>query len=478
MPSTVDVTVRDPRTGVTRIVPGTDARDLPAVSARLRSAQADWCSRSAEARGAVLSDWAGRIEGARDDLVAALVADTGRLRESVIEVDAVIGMVRRWAAAAPALLQHPSVRDASVPGFAVHQAFVPYALVGVISPWNFPLLLSLIDTIPALAAGCAVLVKPSEVTPSFVPVLASTVTSPDGDDLDVLAFVVGGGDLGAAVVDHVDQVCFTGSVPTGRRVARQAAENMIPANLELGGKDPAIVLPGLDRDGLQHAAHAVLWGATSNAGQACQSIERVYVPTESFDEFLSLLVPMAEAVGLALPSPSDPGLGPIISLDQVQVIERHLADAVSRGAVAVTGGEVEHLGGGAWLRPTVLTGVDHSMLVMREETFGPIIPAMAYGTVDEAVELANDTEYGLSAAVLGPSTDACLAVASRLQAGAVSINDCSLTALVHDAEKQSFGLSGMGRSRMGPDALLRFGRRTAAIENVARRPDPWWWPTP
>jgi aldehyde dehydrogenase (NAD+) len=346
----------------------------------------------------------------------------------------------------------------------------PYPLVGAISPWNFPLLLGLIDAVPALAAGCAVLVKPSEVTPRFIAPLMRTITAVSGL-AEVLAVTEGAGETGAAMVDLVDAVCFTGSVPTGRLVAAAAARAFIPAFLELGGKDPAVVLASADLD---RAAAAVLWGGTANAGQSCQSIERVYVDASVYTEFVGRLVDRAKRLRLAWPTTADGEIGPIIDPEQARVIGRHLDDAAAKGAHIHCGGVLERHGGGWWCAPTVLTHVDHSMLIMTEETFGPVLPVMPFADVDEAVRLANDTTYGLSAAVLAGTTDEAMAVAGRLEAGAVSINDAALTAIIRDGEKHSVKASGLGGSRMGPASLRRFLRRQAMLINDRSEPDPWW----
>lgn len=463
--------VRDPRTGeIERPLCPPTPTELADLAARLRTAQPPWAALSPTRRAAVLSAWREEIASARDDLVAALTADTGRLTESVIEVDGVLGMLDRWAAQAPALLTPPAPRQANVPGVEIRGGGVPYPLVGVIAPWNFPLLLGLIDAIPALAAGCAVLVKPSEVTPRFIaPVMKTIARVPDLRE--VIAVVEGDGSTGAAVVNLVDAVAFTGSVATGRVVAVAAAQVFIPAFLELGGKDPAIVLAGADLD---RAGSSILWGATTNAGQSCLSIERVYVEEAVFDEFVSRLVEKAERLTLACPRPGDGQIGPLIDPAQAAVIERHLADAREKGATVRCGGRIEHIGGGTWCRPTVLTDVDHGMSVMTEETFGPVIPVMAVRDADHAVELANDSVYGLSGAVFAADTSAALAVADRLHVGAISINDCALTAFVHDGEKNSFNSSGLGGSRMGPASLNRFQRRRSYLINNSSQPDPWW----
>jgi len=465
------IEVTNPRTGVIDhwIVPPT-ATELDQTASRLRGAQVDWANQPVDERVAALRAWHGALATRRDDLVAVLVHDTGRHHESVMEVDAVLGSVQRWAAQAPALLAEQEPRRAAIPTIEVHQGLRPYPLVGVISPWNFPFLLSLIDAIPALAAGCAVLIKPSEITPRFVEVVEQSLR--DVPALDgVLSYVVGDGTTGAAVVDLVDLVCFTGSVATGERVAARAADRLIPAFLELGGKDAAIVLTGANLD---RASSAILWGGTANAGQSCQSIERVYVEASVAEDFVERLVAKARSVTLAVPGPTDGHLGPIIAPRQVGIIQSHLDDAIDKGAKLQCGGVIETHDGGAYLRPTVLTGVTHDMLVMTEETFGPVLPVMAVPDLDTAVAHANATVYGLSGAVFGDQA-AALDVARRLDAGGISINDAALTALVHDGEKHSFGRSGLGGSRMGPAALRRFGRRQAYLVNDSDAPDPWWY---
>lgn len=467
-----DVEVRDPRTGrVERHLHPPSPAELAATCARLRAAQPGWEAAGAAGRVAALRDWRSALADGRDQLVASLVHDTGRLVESQLEVDLVLAGLDRWCRLAPELLDTSASMPTALPAVTVLAGLRPYPLVGVISPWNFPLLLGLIDVLPALAAGCAVVVKPSEVTPRFIAPLRRTIAAVPAVR-DVLAVVEGAAQTGAALVGSVDAVSFTGSVPTGRAVAEAAARAFVPAFLELGGKDPAVVLPGADLD---RASSAVLWGGTANAGQSCLSIERVYVAEGDAVPFVELLVAKARQVGLAWPTPADGQLGPIIDPAQVAVIERHLHDAVAKGARVRCGGTVERLGGGCYLRPTVLTGVDHSMLVMREETFGPVLPVMAYPDVEAAVQLANDTAYGLSAAVFGATEDAALGVARRLQAGAVSVNDAALTAVVQDGEKTSFGLSGLGGSRMGPAGLRRFLRRQALLVNRGEGPDPWWY---
>jgi len=451
--------VRNPRTGQADYqIVASGTAELRALAERLRAGQAAWAAAGVAHRSEVLKAWSGRLLGDSSALLQALATDTGRYRVASSEMNSLGGLVAGNVALAAQAMAAAPERPSVTPGIAVETQLVPYGLVGVISPWNFPLLLSMLDTIPALLAGCAVLVKPSEVTPRFVaPLMASLEDFPEL--AGVLAFVTGDGQTGAALIEHVDAVCFTGSVATGRKVAEACARCFIPAFLELGGKDPVIVLGSADPD---RAAATVLRASVQATGQACQSLERVYVDARLAPAFLERLVARAEAVTLNYPDAHRGQIGPLIFARQAEIIAAQLADAVSKGARILTGGKIETHGGGAWLRPTVVTGVTHDMALMTEETFGPVMPVVAYEDIDEAVRLANDSVYGLSAAVLGNEAEA-LAVARRINVGAVSINDGGLTTEVFDAEKNAFNLSGMGASRMGPSGLLRFLRKKALL---------------
>ncbi|MEO0981062.1 MAG: aldehyde dehydrogenase family protein [Pseudomonadota bacterium] len=457
-----ELTARNPRMGEHDVrFEALDAPEVTAAADKLRAAQPAWAGRSLAERGDALIRLADALAAARADIAAALEADTGRRRIAGMEVDGAAASIRAWVGQAPALLPEGWTEGRSNPALRHAPQFVPYGLVGVISPWNFPLTLSMIDTIPALLAGCAVLIKPSEVTPRFVEPVERAIAAAGLSD--VLGFAQGDGATGAALIETVDAVCFTGSVPTGRRVAAAAAARMIPAFLELGGKDPLIVLAGAD---LECATDAALRGSALSTGQACQSIERIYVQRPLHEPFLARLVQKAEAARLNWPDITQGEIGPIIYDRQAETLAAHIDDAVAKGARLLTGGEIERHGGGLWLRPTVLADVTHDMAVMREETFGPILPVMAFDTPEDAVALANDTEFGLSAAVFAETLDEAQAVGERIEAGAVSLNDAALTALFHEAEKHAFKCSGLGGSRMGPAGFQRFLRRKALIANT------------
>ena len=462
--------LRNPRTGQSDgELPVTSAIEVAALGVALRQSQLAWAEESIEARCQHLSALADALAARRDGLLDALLADTGRWHESLIEVDGTIGAIRRWAQQAPACLAAKPAQQEAIPFIQTQQTWVPYAVVGVISPWNFPLMLTLIDAVPALAAGCSILAKPSEVTSRFVPLLREALE--EAGLGDVFKLVTGAGSTGQAVIEASDQICFTGSVATGRKVGEACARRFIPASLELGGKDPALVLSDAN---IEHAARALAWGSFVNGGQSCMSIERVYVEAPVADAFIAALVKEASALELAWPDPKQGQIGPVIAASQVELVRNQLADAKAKGARALTGGElIDH--GGMWCPPTVLVDVTDEMAVVADESFASVLPVIVVVDESEAIARANNTEFGLSAAVFTQNPERAQRVARQLQAGAISINDACLTGMVQTAEKQSFKLSGMGGSRMGTASIRRFVRARALLINTGIA-SPWWFP--
>ncbi|MCU0974839.1 MAG: aldehyde dehydrogenase family protein [Steroidobacteraceae bacterium] len=437
--------------------------ELEALVGGLRAAQPGWRDAGMEARVAALQAFKGALERHRAEIADALCVDTGRCLMAHGEVSSTVNAVERWCRQAPGLVAEAGGRSTAVPTIHYRNQWVPYPLVGVISPWNFPMVLAFIDAIPALLAGCAVLIKPSEITPRFAgPVRRAIEDVPEL--ARVLAIHPGAGETGAAMVPRVDAVCFTGSVRTGRVVAEAAARAFIPAFLELGGKDPVIVTETADLD---LATTVVLRASVLTTGQACQSLERVYVHDRVHDEFVARLAEKAARVTINWPDLHSGQLGPFIWGRQAAIVQEQIDEAVARGARALTGGRVEDHGG-QWLRPTVLVDVTQDMKVMQEETFGPVMPVMRYRDAAEAVRLANDGIYGLSAAVIAGSEAEAEAIARQLDAGGISINDGALTGVMHECEKNSFKCSGLGGSRMGPGGFTRFFRRKALIFQTAK----------
>lgn len=453
------IEVRNPRTGaVDYHVVAPSAAQLTDMAQRLRAAQRPWSARPLAERVAVLQRFKAELLARRELIIDRLATDTGRYAITLGEFGAVIGMIDRWCRMAPELAQPVEGRSSVHPSISYRSQHVPYALVGVISPWNFPFTLAFIDAVPALLAGCAVLMKPSEVTPRFAaPVRAALYAVPEL--AEVLEMWPGGGATGAQLVGLSDVICFTGSVRTGRMVAENAARHFIPAFLELGGNDPMIVTSSADLD---RAADIVLRASVSATGQACQSLERIYVDRKVFEPFVAKLTARAATVEPNWPDLHQGTIGPFIFGKQADIVAAQIADAVAKGARVLTGGTIEDHGG-KWLRPTVLVNVNHAMSVMTDETFGPVMPVMAYDSIDEAVALANEGVYGLSAGVIAGSLEEAEAIGMRIDAGGISLNDGSLTGVMHEAEKNSFKLSGMGGSRMGPAGYLRFFRKKALI---------------
>jgi succinate-semialdehyde dehydrogenase / glutarate-semialdehyde dehydrogenase len=467
------VTVRNPRTGIKDYsFENFSYEKLKHHSNNLRHGNVAWRNATIEQRVATMQEWKTALEKNKEAIIAALIIDTGRKWETVLEVDLIIKSIDRWCGIAKDFFQPIAQKDSSIPFIKLQQSLVAYELVGVIAPWNFPLLLALIDTIPALLAGCSVLVKPSEVTPRFIPKMEAIINAIPALT-NTLSFIAGDGITGAAMVEECDLICFTGSTATGKKVYDAASKRMIPVFLELGGKDPAIVLDGAHID---LASSSILWGSTANAGQSCLSIERVYVQDTIYDAFVKTIVEKAASITYNANNLEEGFIGPIIFEKQATIIDTHLKDAIEKGATVAYGNTAcEIINGGFYCKPTILTNVNHTMLVMQEETFGPIIPIMKFTTKEQAIGLANGTIYGLSGAVFAKTNEEALALAQYIDGGAISINDCALTAVMHEGEKNSFKLSGIGGTRMGPNAIKRFMRQKVFIIKDQEIESPWWY---
>jgi succinate-semialdehyde dehydrogenase / glutarate-semialdehyde dehydrogenase len=464
--------IKNPRTGqyYYEIYPPT-AQELKTKTDNMRQAQIAWQASGIEFRIKALQAWKEVVAEFREELIDALCMDTGRKWETLLEVDLVASSIERWSNISREFFSVRERKTSSIPFLEIEQGLEPYHLVGVISPWNFPLLLSLIDTIPALMAGCCVIVKPSEVTPRFIEVIQKTINQVP-DLLNVINYVEGGGEVGSELCKLTDIICFTGSTATGKKVYQAACDNFIPVFLELGGKDAVIVTETAD---IEKATSAILWGSVANAGQSCLSIERIYVQRSIFNQFLSRLVGKANQLKLAFPTMDSGQIGPIISEKQVAIINNQLEDAFKKGATLKAGStKCEELDGGYYCRPTILTNVNHDMKIMTEETFGPILPVMMYSDIEEAIALANGTQYGLSGAVFAGSEEEAMSIARQMKCGAVSINDAALTAVMHEGEKNSFKMSGIGGTRMGPSAIKRFMKQKAYLINSQGVKDSWW----
>ncbi|HWH25099.1 MAG TPA: aldehyde dehydrogenase family protein [Pseudolysinimonas sp.] len=460
------IPVRNPRTGLVDLtLQPPSAEELDEICARLRAGQLAWEKAGIEHRAEVMLRWADEMDKRSDEIIEAERVDTGRFRIPREMVGATIWSIREWAKRAPGIVASEARLGQSSARSTVDFAsqLRPYQLVGAISPWNQPIVLSTIDAIPALLAGCAVIVKCSEFAPRFARPLMDAVRAVP-ELAEVFLFIDGGAETGQALIERVDALCFTGSVPTGRKVAAACAERFIPAFLELGGKDPVIVTATADED---RAVTAVLRGGVYATGQVCHAIERVYVQRTKYDSFVEKLVHDAEQLQLSYPDDAQGHVGPFIMARQAEIADAQLDDAVAKGARILTGGKSEVHGGGVYMRPTVIVDVTHDMDIMTQETFAPIIPVMAYDTDEEAVRLANDSEFGLSGAVIAGTLDEARVLGEQIDAGGITLQDTTLTsAIMLDSEKTSFKASGLGDSRMGPSAIMRYYRRKVLITNT------------
>ncbi len=467
--------VRNPRTGKYdyKIVP-ISQEDLVKQCSFLREGQVSWQQLGVKGRIDVLKEWQVVLREAREEILEAVTTDTGRNRESIREVDGIINWISRWSSIAEKEFT-PVTQSTQFDFVEIESDYSPYSLVGIISPWNFPLSLSLMDAIPALLAGCAVIIKPSEVTPRFVEPLLRTIEQVP-QLAKVLTYVLGAGETGAQLVEQVDMVCFTGSVNTGRKVAVAGAKRFIPVFTELGGKDPAIVTESAD---IERATSAILVGSVLGVGHQCYSLERIYVQESILDDFVEILIKKANNLKLAYPTPTSGEIGPLIYAPQADIISQHFQDAIEKGAKIHCGGKIEEIDGGLWCRPTVITGVNHDMKIMIEETFGPVMAIMSYSDIEEAIRLANDTDFGLSAAVLAGTLDEAMTIGRRIDAGGININDTGLAPFFigteGKVEKTAFKSSGLGGSRLGSASIKRFVRKKALIYNTTSERSPWWY---
>ena len=350
-------------------------------------------------------------------------------------------------------------------------SYRPLGVIGIITPWNFPFILSLNPTLQALVAGNSVVLKPSEVTPrsgQLVEELFSSVGLPEG----VFQLVQGDGETGAALLEAgVDKISFTGSVSTGRRVAEVCGRNLIPCTLELGGKDPMIVCADAD---LERAARGAVYGAFTNSGQVCTSTERVYVVDEVADAFTRKVV--EETGRLRQGSSGEFDVGSIIDAKQLGIIEEHVRDAVARGARVLAGGRRNPACKGLFYEPTVLVDVTHDMQVMRDETFGPVLPIMRVRDEAEALALANDSPYGLNANVWTRSKRKGTQIARAIESGCVVVNDCMLTYGVTESPFGGTKHSGIGRVN-GEIGLQGYCRvQSILIDRFGGKTEPLWYP--
>jgi acyl-CoA reductase-like NAD-dependent aldehyde dehydrogenase len=473
--------VRDPATGRTIAeVAELGPAEIGELARRGRGVQPAWEALGFEGRGRVLRRMQRWLIDHRDDIIEVIRSETGKTYEDALiaEISYGAGAFGFWARQAPVYLAEERVRSSGVviKGKRMRVRFRPLGLVGVIGPWNYPLTNSFGDCIPALAAGNSVILKPSELTPLTSLALAEGLREcglPDG----VFQVATGGPAAGEALIDEVDMIMFTGSTATGRQVMARAARTLTPVSLELGGKDPMVVLADAD---LERAANSAAYYAMLNGGQTCISIERVYVEAPIYDAFVAKVVEKVQAMRQGRGDPGTAEIGAMTSAAQVDLVERHVEDARAKGARVLVGGtrgaKDDPHRPGSWFAPTVLVDVDHTMACMTEETFGPLLPIMRVDDAEEAIRLANDSPFGLGASVFGGDVGRAEAVARRIDAGAVCVNDALVNYTALELPMGGAKASGLG-TRHGPDGIRKFcQQQSILVTRFALRREPQMYP--
>ncbi len=418
--------------------------DVRRAVARAREAQAAWAERSFEERGRFLLRARDLLVERVDAIAETICRDTGKPRMEAVATEVLAGCdaLTFYAKRAGKLLRDQRQGLHLLKTKKLVLSWRPMGVVGIITPWNFPFVLSLNPTVQALMAGNAVVLKPSEITP-FVGEALAKLFADAGLPEGVFQMVTGDGATGAALVDAgCDKISFTGSVRTGRKIAEACGRALIPCTLELGGKDPMIVCDDAD---LERAARGAVWGAFANAGQICMSTERVYVGPRVAEPFIARVVELTKELRQGPETDGEVDVGAITSPAQLEVIERHVSDALAKGARVLTGGRRNPAYEGFFYEPTVLVDVNHDMAIMREETFGPCLPIQVVRDEDEALRLANDSSYGLQASVWTRDSWKGKRLANRIAAGGVVVDDCMTTYAIAESPFGGRKESGIGR---------------------------------
>jgi acyl-CoA reductase-like NAD-dependent aldehyde dehydrogenase len=443
---------------------------------RARAAQPAWRQLGIGRRLQLLRRFQTLLQQRKAEIARLITRESGKpyVESLLTEVLVVLDAVQFLVANAPALLRDQRIGHANLVmkakrGWVVRE---PYGVIGIISPWNYPFNIPATEGLAALAAGNAVVVKPSEFTTLSALELQSLLREA-GLPQEVFQVVAGGGATGAALVNsNIDKLIFTGSVASGKRVAQAAAARLLPVVLELGGKDPMLVLDDAD---IEVASSAAVWGAFVNAGQTCLSVERCYVHQKLYERFLAAVV---EKTGkLRVGSGLDPQteVGPLIHERQLQIVEAHVEDARARGARVLAGGTRLPRLGPNFYAPTVIADVSQDMRLMKEETFGPVLPVTAFASDQDAIRLANDSEFGLAASVWTGDRARGSAIAARLQAGTVMVNDVVSCYGISEAPHGGVKSSGLGRThgRFGLEEMVRV--KYVDSDLLPRRRKVWWY---
>ena len=471
-----EIVSRDPATneelGRTPVASAVEVRE---AVARARRAQTAWGKTSFQERRRVVMRARALVLEELEEIALLISRETGKPVMEAISMELVptLDLMQFFARRAHRLLrpERIGIGQYGLMGRSSSVRYKPLGVVGIISPWNFPWAIPLGEVVMALMAGNAVVLKPSELT-LLTGIRIGEVFKRAGLPEGVLNVVAGDGTTGAALAESgVDKIMFTGSVATGKRVAETAASRLTPVVLELGGKDPMIVLEDAD---VETAARAATWGAFANSGQACASVERCYVHTKIAERFTERVVELARSLKQDIGTREGADLGSMSSERQLETVEAHVKDAVERGARILTGGQRAEKFAGSFYEPTVLTDVDHTMRVMREETFGPVLPVMTFESEDEAVRLANDSVFGLTASVWSKNFRRGRRLAERIEAGTVMVNEVLYTHGIAQTPWGGVKESGLGRTHGRAGLLELVQPQHVHVNRFGILRDLWW----
>lgn len=470
------IQVRNPATTekITELAIASPAEVAEAVG-RAREVQSIWRTRSFAERGALFYRFRDLLIDEQERLADVLCSESGKPRAEVYgnELFYLCDAIGFWAKNAAKFLRTEKVRPHlwMLKTKKVISTYHPLGVVGIISPWNFPLVLSVGDAIPALMAGNAVVIKPSELTP-LTALFAVELAAKAGFPENLFQVVIGAAATGAALIDQVDMIAFTGSVEVGKEVMRRAADRLIPVSLELGGKDPMIVLRDAD---LERAANACVWGGLMNSGQVCTSIERIYVEEPVYQAFVDKIVQKVQSLRQG-PSHEEIELGSMTSEAQFHKVSTQVREALAQGAKALTGGRANPKLSGFYFEPTVLVDVNHDMAVLRDETFGPVLPIIKVRDAEEALRLANDSRYGLDACIFTRDKEKARRIADRLVTGSVCINDGLVNYIIPDTPMGGVKESGFSR-RHGAEGIRKYCyQKSIVIDRFGQKSEFPWFP--
>lgn len=453
----------------------TPADEVERVVAAAQSAWPDWHGRGVSRRCAVLRKWYTLLYAHSREMAELLAQETGKpLPEALIaEVMTSLDIMAYYLERGPQLLKPHKWRHDNI-ALKFKQAAmepIPWGVVGVITPWNYPLMLPVGTVFPALMAGNSVVLKPAEYTTSIA-MRMHELALQAGVPHHVFQLIPGDGNTGAALIKSgINRAVFIGSERAGRQVARACAEQLIPVTLELGGSDPMLVLADAP---LRTAAAAAIWGRFTNAGQTCIAVKRVFVEEPVYDAFIAKVLSGVKKLRMGNGMDPDIDMGPMIRESQVQTLERQLADAVAKGARVRAGGRRRTDLGPLFFEPTVLTEVTPEMAVMQEETFGPLLPVMPVKDAAEAVKLANQTPYGLSASIWTRDTKRGYALAQQIQAGSVTVNDTTFHPGACDVAYGGFKNSGLGKTHGDAGLLEMVKEQYIDVDPLGWQYKPWW----